>query len=389
MSAFPSEPSHFLDWLHRRGVAAEAGGFVERRLYGLYLYELLQAEIRNAQGRLRFAQGDAADIGTEGSTLLVHLADGRTHSADAVVLATGHPLPAPPVPLDRGVLDSERYRANPWDGAAVEGLTAGSDLLLIGSGLTAVDVLLQAREKGFRGTARVLSRRGLLPLAHGMVPSPPTTEVPDLGERRVRAMIRVLREAVEEGAARGIDWRLVFDSLRPRTQELWKSLPIAERRRFLRHARPYWEVHRHRLAPEVMGAIEREIASGTLVRHAGRILSVRVAGAHLGVAVRPRGRGADYTLHVQRIVNCTGPNTGVEMFESPLTRSLLAKRLVRADDLGIGLACDPDGALIDAMGNPSRQLFTLGSLRKGELWESTAVPELRVQAERLAARLAE
>ena len=388
MSAFADEPGHFLEWVRARGVPAGPGSFVERRLYGAYLGEILDRGLREARGRLRMTRGRVVDVDATEAVLRIQLADGRTDHADAVVLATGHPLPSPPARFDRAVQESGRFEPNPWSPAATGGLADDSDLLLIGSGLTAVDVLLQARELGFKGTVRVLSRRGLLPLAHGSDPLRPSVDLPTLGPPRVRTMMRALRSEVAEAATRGIDWRVVFDSLRPRTQELWKSLPLVERQRFLRHARPYWEVHRHRVAAPVKAAVESELAAGTLVRHAGRILGIDLEGDRLRVMVRPRGGGAEYALRVQRVVNCTGPNTGIEILDSPLTRSLLAKGLCRADLLGIGLACDADGAVLYGANRPSRRLFTLGPLRKGELWETTAVPELRVQAGLLAGRLA-
>jgi len=200
-------------------------------------------------------------------------------------------------------------------------------------------------------------------------------------------MMKRLRQEALRSEKSGQGWRSSIDALRPATQELWRSLSTRERQRFLRHPRAYWEVHRHRVAPEIDEKVKVELQSGGVVRHAARIVAMEAGRDGLQVTIAPRGAAAAQKLLVQRVINCTGPNTGVEMCRSPLTLTLLASGACRPDDLGIGLACDADGALVDAAGRVSDRMFTLGPLRKGELWESTAVPELRVQAERLARRL--
>lgn len=387
MSAFPDQPGHFAEWARARDASAAPGAYLPRRLYGDYLQEILDGAIRESRGRLSLRAAEVEGIDPERAALRVRLRSGTSELVDRVVLATGHPLPGPPLPLDATVLESGLYRADPWDPRSVEGLSDSSDLLLIGSGLTAIDVVLEARSSGFRGTTHTLSRRGLLPLSHAAHAAAHSTPPLEFPTPRVLAMMRTLRVRAARERKRGADWRVVVDALRPITQELWRSLPISEQRRFLRHVRPYWEIHRHRVAPRVAAEIERELQSGSVVRHAGAMASVENSEGGLRVTVRRRGRGQRYALVVQRIVNCTGPNTQIEMNRAPLTRTLLAGGLCRPDRLGIGIACDPEGAVIDASGRITRKLFALGPLRKGELWESTAVAELRVQAERLATRL--
>ncbi|HKW51966.1 MAG TPA: hydroxyacylglutathione hydrolase, partial [Candidatus Eisenbacteria bacterium] len=209
----------------------------------------------------------------------------------------------------------------------------------------------------------------------------------DFPRGHLLSMMKRLRQEAVRAEKSGEGWRSSLDSLRPATQELWRSLDAAEKQRFLRHPRAYWEVHRHRVAPEIDEKVKVELQSGRVVRHAARVTAIGVSRGGLRVAIAPRGGVTAKELLVQRVINCTGPNTGVEMCRSPLTLKLLKARVCRPDEVGIGLACDADGALIDSLGRASDRLFTLGPLRKGELWESTAVPELRVQAERLSRRL--
>lgn len=387
MSAFDDAPDHFLEWARARGGTVPPGAFLPRRHYGEYLSEILDREAQASEGRLRVLEAEVLDVEFEGGAPRLRLKSGPARSVSRAVLATGHPLPAPPAPLHREVIDGGRYKENPWDSAALDQLSNDSALLLIGSGLTAVDVLLESRRLGFQGVIHLLSRHGLLPLAHGGPDEPRSAAPAEFPRGRLLAMMRRLRQEVGGAPQRGESWRSSFDALRPATQELWRSLPVAERQRFLRHPRAYWEVHRHRLAPEIAEMVKVELQSGKLVRHAARIVSISSDRAGLRVVVTPRGASDAQSLVVQRVINCTGPNTGVEMCQSPLTQALLRAGVCRPDDVGIGLSCDADGAVIDATGRVSNRLFALGPLRKGELWESTAVPELRVQAERLARRL--
>jgi uncharacterized NAD(P)/FAD-binding protein YdhS len=389
MSAFADAPGHFLEWARLQDGSVSPSAFLPRHRYGEYLAEILNGEIKGSEGRLRVHSGEVLDVESEGGASRLRLRSGPGQAASHVVLATGHPLPASPVPLHRAILDAQRYKENPWDDEALGELTGDGALLLIGSGLTAVDVLLESRRRGFRGVIHLLSRRGLLPLAHGRADAPRSSVAADFPRGKLLAMMKRLRQEARRAEKSGESWQSSLDALRPATQDLWRSLSLAEKQRFLRHPRAYWEVHRHRVAPEIDEKVKVELQSGKLMRHAARIVSIEIEGDGLRVAVRPRGASAARELVVQRVINCTGPNTGIEMFQSPLTQALLKSGACRPDEIGIGLSCDADGALVDAAGGVSNRLFTLGPLRKGELWESTAVPELRVQAERLARRLME
>jgi uncharacterized NAD(P)/FAD-binding protein YdhS len=383
MSAFPDDPDHFARWAHARGASVNGAEFLPRGVYGDYLTEIVE---RERDPRLEIVAGEAVDVEETSDGLRVRLRSGASIECSRAVLATGHPLPAPPVSLDPELIAGGRYRENPWAGDVLDGLAPVSTLLLLGSGLTTVDVLLDARSRGLRGLVHVLSRRGLLPEPHDAKPGP-SMAPPDIGSGRVRPMMRDLRQAIRDGALRGEDWKPIFDSLRPGIPALWASLDLTEKRRFLRHVRPYWEVHRHRVAPDIAAHVREELASGRAELHAGRLLALELVRDGVKATIQPRGRSDRIHLNVDRVVNGTGPNTSIEMWRSELTRALLSRGLCATDELGIGLRCDPDGAVVDARGGVSDRLFTLGPLRKGDLWESTAVPELRVQAERVARRV--
>jgi uncharacterized NAD(P)/FAD-binding protein YdhS len=185
----------------------------------------------------------------------------------------------------------------------------------------------------------------------------------------------------------GGDWRDAVNALRPVTAELWAGLPREEQRRFLARLARYWDIHRHRLAPQVATAVEELTSSGQLALTAGRILSVTPAGDGLAVRMRERSGGRERTLRVASVVNCTGPNGDVRSGGSRLLDTLQAAGVVRPHPLALGLDTCRDGALRNGQGQTSATLFAIGPLRRGELWETTAIPEIRSQAEALARRL--
>jgi uncharacterized NAD(P)/FAD-binding protein YdhS len=286
---------------------------------------------------------------------------------------------------DGGLYASPHYIRSPWLEGALERVGPRDDVLLVGTGLTMVDTVLSLVERGHQGRIHALSRHGLLPHVHR--PAAARTFVELQEPPRVRSLLRTLRQEVRL-AREDVDWRGVMDALRPHTVSLWRNLPEPERRRFLRHLRSFWEVHRHRMAPAVGEVLDRLRRADLLSIHAARVRSFRLVDTGVEVRFRRRGLAREDTLRVQRVINCTGPD-GTIARAHPLLRGLLEGGLVRADALGLGLATDPGGALLDAEGEPSSALFTLGPLRRGELWETTAIPEIRVQALALARRLLE
>jgi uncharacterized NAD(P)/FAD-binding protein YdhS len=380
MSAFPDDPEHFLRWMRRVEPGTGPGDFVSRRRYGQYLEALLREAREDAAPglHLELLAGEAASLSQEGEGARVALADGRELAARTVVLAVGNALPADLAVEDGGLYASPRYIRSPWSGDALSRIHPQDSVLLIGTGLTMVDTVLSLDERGHQGPLQALSRHGLLPQVHRPVPARSAVALQE--PTRLRSILRALRREVRE-AREGMDWRSVVDALRPQTISLWRELPLPERRRFLRHLRSFWEVHRHRMAPEVGETLERLQRAGVLRVHAARVRGFRLTDSGVEVRVLPRGLGREDSLRVQHVINCTGPDRALA---HPLLRGLLEAGLARVDALGLGLATDDGGALLDARGRPSGVLFTLGSLRRGELWETTAIPELRLQALALA-----
>jgi len=301
------------------------------------------------------------------------------------VLALGNFPPGDPL-ASGDTKTGSRYFRDPWSAETLEDVQDLSSILLIGSGLTSVDVALRLRLQGCRGTIHVVSRHGLLPQPHKATDaSPPFWN--ESSPKSTRGLLRLVREQVRQGERQDIEWQSVFDSLRPLVARIWQSLPQVEKRRFLRHVRPYWEVHRHRAAPEIAQSIADQISSGKIQLHAGRITDYVESKNGVVVTYRDRKCGESTSVLVDRVINCTGPESDCRRLENPLMSALLADGLARPDPLFLGLDVSLDGALIGRGGAVSQSLYAVGPARKGSLWESTAVPELREQIHKLAQHL--
>lgn len=205
---------------------------------------------------------------------------------------------------------------------------------------------------------------------------------PETAPKTVRGLLQRIRREVQIAAAQGYDWRSVIDVLRPITQLLWQQLPRTEQRRFLRHLTPYWDVHRHRIAPEINEVVQAMRESGQLTITAGRIQDHQALADGVAVTVRPRRSPTHQIVQVSRVIHCTGVQADYRRSSQSLIANLRQQGLIRPNDIGLGVDTAPDGSVLEAQGNRSTLLYTLGTPRKGNLWETIAVPELREQAQR-------
>lgn len=368
MSAFPDRPDHFVRWLAERGDGQGAADFVPRATYGAYLRDLLASAQAAAPDRLTIVEGEAVDC--DGGTVRLH--DGRTVVADVAVLAVGNLAPQVPPGLD-AVAGSPAYVGNPWAARATDGLGDEDCVLLIGTGLTMVDVVLTLEARGFAGRMVALSRRGLLPHRHAHA----TPGDPPLAERPRPPLSALVRAVRERGDA--IGWRSAVDELRPFTQGIWAAADGEERRRFLRHLRPWWDIHRHRLAPAVADRIAALVDSGRLTVLPGKTCDAAPAEGGIDVRWRPRGSDAVQTLHVTRIIACTGPQGDLARTDEPLLAHLHATGRIRPDPEHLGIEVDQAGRVLRADGAGDDALFAIGPMTRGAFWEIVAVPDLRRQ----------
>ena len=280
MSALASDPSHFLRWLwahdlpeHPAAAIPPSGhAFVARGVYGRYLRDVLDAAEAAAPRDVRLNRIGRGVVGLtdEHGVLWLKLDDDSTCVADVAVLCIGN-LP-PRLPRAPGVdaISGPRLIGNPWDEASIARIQPSDAVLVLGSGLTMVDVAILLADRGHRGPILALSRHGLLPREHAPTRRAPPSEWLD-GPPTARGLLRQIRLEIARAERAGIDWRAVLDGWRERVPLLWHRLPMVERRRFLRHLRPVWDIHRHRMAPEIGGQIKEMQASGQLEVRAGTI----------------------------------------------------------------------------------------------------------------------
>jgi uncharacterized NAD(P)/FAD-binding protein YdhS len=393
MSAFHDKPNDFVDWLSKlpateAGEAAfNAASFVPRRLFGAYIRALLNDEIkRSRRDRLELVRGDVLTIDRTTQPMVLGLDRGRSVSADLAVLAIGNFPPEPMPVADSSFYDSRFYRADPWSADALTELDPAHPVLLIGTGLTMVDAVISLLDQGHTGPIHVVSRRGLLPRRHAGGPLAPSEHEPF--PTSVTALLQFLRKEAVRAAAHGSGWQAIVDEMRPFTVDVWQAMPLEDRRRFLRHARPWWDVHRHRMAGPVADRIDAARESGQLRIMAGRIRGYTLHQADVDVLIRPKRSDAVTAINVARVVNCSGPGADYDRIQDPLIRNLLSEGSVRPDALRLGLDVTGNCALLSQNGSVSRRLFAVGPVTKGAFWEMTAVPDIRRQCEKLAEHLA-
>ena len=373
MSVWPDDPTDFARWFGGRGGAAD--DYAPRMLFGDYLSGLMNT----AGERLEVVRGAAVAVEAAGGLERVRLDDGRAIDADAVVLALGNLRPAPVRGIDPARL-GDLYVEDPWYGGFTEGLDARDTLLLVGTALTAIDAALTLDATGFRGNILAVSRRGLTPRPH--LRREPVVDGPTAFPASCVALLRALRRRAPE-----IGWREAVHELRPVTQQVWGSLPPDERHRFVRHLRPWWDVHRHRIAPAVAERIAAMQAEERLRFAAGRIVSAEAEGDAALVAWRPRGRDEVEQIRVRRIVGCSGPELDIARAGEPLLDSLLALGRIRPDPYRLGIDVDLHSRALGAGGAPSATLSVIGPMTRGAFWETIAVSDIAAQAQAVARRI--
>lgn len=393
MSAFADRPADFVEWLattngDATGSRDPSGTFVERGTFGRYIGARL-AEVLAGIPRERFhlVSDQAVTLRRAGAAWELALAGGESVTVDVAIVATGYVPPVDPGQGNPALAWGPAYHGDPWSLATTDSLPPDAPVLLLGTGLTMVDLALTLIERGHRGPINALSRRGLIPRFHAQAPAWQPFLAPPLPTTIMQLLRRVRREIALAKAA-GIGWRSVIDAMRPQTIDLWRALDFGERQRFLRHLRPWLDVHRHRMAPDIARRLAEARRSGQLRIQAGRLLRAQPAGEEMvEVIYAPRGSRSEAAYRVARVVNCTGASCDYSRIRDPLVRDLLSFGLARPDPLGLGLDVTTDCALIDRDGRAADRLYAAGPITRGAFWEMTAVPDLRRQCEILADRV--
>jgi uncharacterized NAD(P)/FAD-binding protein YdhS len=379
MSAFADDPEHFWRWLQRRepGKYPTSWVFVPRRLYGVYLEDVLREAGQYIPGRLVVLNEEAVAINETRNGVETQLANGTSLVSRWAALAVGHEIqPA----RGRGIaVRAGSDRDTPLDPDA--------PVMILGSGLSMVDAWVSLADAQHRGNIVVVSRNGLLPTGHKDV-RPINIDAADVPfGTSLTYFVRWFRALVAEAEAQGGDWRSVVDGLRPYNQRLWQSWPEREKRQFLRHVRPWWNIHRHRLPPDLFDDLRHAVAKGQVSLMAAEFIAIERSGDNVLATVRPRATNQRENVTIARVYDCGGVSVDVRASSNPLVRHLVQTGAARPDKLHIGLDIDDSCALIAADGDVSSRVRVVGPLTRGKFFEIESVPDIRVQCASIAASL--
>ncbi|MEO5962765.1 MAG: FAD/NAD(P)-binding protein [Thermomonas sp.] len=387
LSAFPDDPGHFVRYLATQpGYAGDqvslADCFARRVDFGCYLSATLDAQ--PGAGDVQWLHDEATDI-QQDIEATITLGSGARITARSVVLALGNFARA--IPLPATDIHGEPSCIAAWDYAAIRQIDRDADVCILGSGLSMIDAVLSLAARAHRGNITVISRHGLMPLAH-VEHGTHDIDIGELARLNVRQRTRALRAMADTALINGEPWQWIMDSLRPHVQLLWTTLPLDEQRRFLRHVARFWDIHRHRIAPAVVGQIEALRSSGQLQIRGGRLLSIAQHTDGVHVRLRANDGTAPAVLRVDHVINSTGVEKNITRLASPLVASLVRQGLITPGPHEMGVATKDNGTVLAKDGSAGAPLVAVGAMRIGHLWESTAIAELRGQATRVADMLA-
>ncbi len=385
MSAFPDKPDHFLNWLTTNTETLSISewqpqSFAPRAFYRLYLQNLLQPYLTSEQQRLFIESSEVSDVAIESGRPQVTSSSGERFPADAVIIATGN---------EAAIATSGNHVTEYWSSNGYFDIPSNDPVAILGTGLSMVDSVISLLDSGHKGEIHAISRRGLLPARH----APADAMLIDAEQLPVAdglpALLRDVRHMIDQRENEGKSWRDVIDGLRPHTKNIWSRLPIRQRQSFLRHLRPWWDVHRHRMAPVIADRIEAARQSGQLKIIAAHLVSVKNQAEHISILYRQRRGLAIEQLDAATIIDCRGGSSRFSTTRNSALISLMENGLAKPDALDLGLDVTADLQVLNARGEPSGPIFAIGPVTKGIYWEVTAVPDIRVQADRLTKVLLE
>ena len=389
MSAFNHLPDSFFNWVrNRRDSSVHKDSYVSRRWYGDYLQETFNTTVsRSKLVRVQVVAQAVNDISaTDSGAYSIQLVNEELLEVDYVVLCTGNETPQQILNESDAALLKEKYVANPWNNT-LDGLTGDEHIFIIGTGLTMVDYVCSLYARRHAGKIYCLSRNGLLPLRHAEeLPYVPDTSFED---KTLKEVYKALRRNVARAQKAGSNWQSVMDAFRPRVSRIWRRLSAADRQTFINKYRKWWEIHRHRIPENSYRIIEQMKKSGQLEIIAGKYERVELKGPFAELTYRTAGTGNPKALLLHRIINCTGPLSDYYKTDNTLVKNLLNKGWMKQDELKLGIVTGIRGEVVNSRGIVLKNFYTVGPLRKASEWETTAIREIRTQADALSDMLVE
>lgn len=379
MSAFPDKPDDFVNWLRKQNHQTEnedllSQSFAPRCMYRTYLQDLLAPYLAETPARIVVETSEAVDVDIVQGLPQVTSATGQTYSADALIIATGN---------ETAIRSSTEHVTEYWSSNGYCDLVGDEPVAIFGTGLSMVDSVISLLDKGYKGEIYAISRRGLLPASHKDSKSVSINREDLPMQDGVVGLLKFIRKMMRKHN----DWRSVIDGLRPHTQYIWGGLNPSQKESFLRHLRPWWDVHRHRMAPEIFERIAAARRSGQLQIIAAHLVSVRKEKTNIRIAYRKRRHDAVEEISVGNIIDCRGGNSRFSTTRNPALISLMERGLAKPDIYDLGLDVTDHLEILDRHGNITERIFAIGPITKGLFWEVTAVPDIRNQAQAITVNL--
>lgn len=391
MTLFPDMPDDFENYLSDMSshddtelVGHDGSPYPKRSVFGDYVSARIQPFLDDS--RIRHWWTKAISVSQRGSCYEIAGSDGTALIADIVVLAVSHPPPFLPRVLEP-FKDDPKLIADVTVTDAINAIAPGDRVLIVGNGLTSADVVASLKRRGHVGQITSISRRGLRSRGHGPAGQEPFGDFLSEPSNSASKLLHKVRHFLREAERQGMTWHSVVDALRGQGYEIWKNLPVVERRRVARHLRPIWDVHRFRIAPQVEAAVEQAIASGQMDVRAASLLSVSRIDAGYRVMLRPKRARFIEALDVDAIVVTTGPAHGGILQSQALLRELEEAGLLQPCPTGLGILVDAKSNPVSASGESTTSLYIAGPLARGTFGELMGLPQVTEHAIFVAARI--
>ncbi len=394
MNIFNHLPDDFYNWLKENKQTEQEEEitketYVSRRWFGDYMTaRIKEAAAQSAFAELKVVNTELRDVNYDAASdnYRLLLLNTEVINADYLIFATGNETPADVVSREEVMALGKNYISNPWLGNTLDQVKPSDDVLIIGTGLTMVDHAVSLYKQNHQGNIYCLSRNGYLPLEHTAI----QTFTVDIAEepKDVYELLRLIKTKIADAGNQNVEWQNVLDAIRPHTPRLWKSLNTDSKKYFLKRLKTYWEIHRHRMPTASANAIKQMQANGQLVLLMGNIIGTEFKDDKVVFKYFTKKLSKPESLSVDFVINCTGPSGDYYKCDNVLIKNLLDKGWMNQDELKLGVRTGSRGEIIKENGVVLQNAFAVGPLRKAMEWESTAMREIRTQAENIALLIA-
>jgi uncharacterized NAD(P)/FAD-binding protein YdhS len=392
MSAFPDKPNHFLEWCLSKGIGNEnaidllSSSFLSRSIYGNYLNDIWKEtqEIAKKNGHnLNLIPSKANRINKEDSSFQIQSESGN-EIVDYLILATGNELPGNPQIRNVDFFNSNLYQQNPWR-IDISKINKEEPILILGNGLTMVDTVMELRENGFQQKIVSVSPNGFNILPHRNFSFQYNGPIKDLKEdKSLLELLSLFKSELKKLNEFGISAEPLIDALRPNTQGIWQTLTTEEKRIFMQRLRHLWGVARHRIPFSSYDYIQKERIAKRLEILAGKVDDLTINENSVLASIYDKKNKTELHSQFSQVINCTGPETKIEKTGNEILIQLKSDGFIVQDDLQLGIEVSDSYQIINSQNQVQENMFAIGGLLKGKLWESTAINELRVQTKRIS-----